>query len=364
MGNITKTELIKQRIEREIRYGMLRPGERLPTENEMVVKYDVSRITIRRALDELLKEGIIYKKPSKKGYYVKHGQIREGARTYRNIGILIHYSIEKSHPFMHRFLTSASLQCVEENMGHQIFNIVNNIKDNTFSDEISKILNILEEYPVDGFLINSKLSDETLHKIEKMNIPVVLINNFLPGSKIPHIISGYRAVGSAVKHLWEIGHRKIGFITGPQDERIVHETIWDFQEMCRRLLLPYDTALIKEARYDEEKLKEAIEEFLAMKPVPTAIVIDDDIMACYAIEYLKKKGISIPEDMGIVGIGGIEMGQFVNPPLTTVYLPIEKAAKIGINMLAKLIKKEPLEERFVKLKGELIVRESCGRRKK
>lgn len=358
MGNITKTELIRKKIEDEIRYGILKAEERLPTEEELMAKYGVSRVTVRRALDELLKGNLIYKKPSRKGCFVKAAQVKKGIRTYRTIGILIHYSTEKSHPFMHRFLTAASLQCAEEDMGHQIFNLINNIKNTTFTDEISKILNILKEYPVDGFLINSKLSDETLHKIEKMDIPVVLVNNFLPGSDIPHIIPGYRAVGNAVEHLYKTGHKRIGFITGPQDERIVHETIWDFQETCKRLSLPYDTSLIKEAAYDEKKLKETIEQFLSLNPYPTALVIDDDIMACYAIRYLKEKGIKVPDDIGIIGIGGIEMGEFVSPPLTTVSLPIEEAAMIGIKMLSKLIKGEELTERFINLKGKLIVRQS------
>ncbi|HOL21810.1 MAG TPA: GntR family transcriptional regulator [bacterium] len=363
MKNITKRDLVKNYILDEIRYGILKGGERLLSEEALVKRYGVSRVTVRSALSELLKENFIFKEKGRKGYFVSPGKALKGKRLYKSIGILIHYSTEKSHPFMHRFLTSASLQCAEENIGHQIFNLINNVKDNIFSDEISKILNVMKEYPVDGLLINSRLCDETLEKIEKIGIPVVLVNNFLPGSEIPHIIAGYRAVGNAVTHLWRIGHRRIGFITGPQDERIVHETIWDFQETCKRLALPYDISLIKEVAYDEGRLKKAIEEFLSVRPSPTALVIDDDIMACYAIGYLKEKGVKVPDDMGIVGMGGVEMGEFISPPLTTVSLPIEKAARIGVEMLAKLIKGENLVKKFIHLKGELIVRKSCGSKK-
>jgi len=358
MANMTKTDLVKKNISDEIRYGILAEDEKISTEAELIEKYNVSRVTVRRALAELFREKVIYKKPSKKGYFVRAGQTRQDRRLHRSIGVLIHYDMEKSHPFMHRFLTSASKQCGEDNIGHQIFNLCNNNRKSV-PDETAQVLAVLKEHPVDGLLINCRLTDETLQKLEKINVPVVLVNSFLPGSEIPHIISGYRAIGMAVEHLHQTGHDSIAFITGPQDERIVHETIWDFQNTCKALSLPYGNALIKEGAYDAEKVKKGIEELLSLKPPPTAVIIDDDIMACHAIKFCADRGLKIPGDVGILGIGGIEMGEFLTPALTTVNLPIEKAAGIGIEMLAKLIMGKKLAQKYVLLKGELIIRKSC-----
>lgn len=360
MANITKTDFVKKNIIDEIICGILAEDEKISTEAGFIEKYNVSRVTVRRALAELFNEKIIYKKPSKKGYFVRPGQVQRDRKIHRSIGILIHYNIEKSHPFMHRFLTSASKRCAENNIGHQIFNLSNNGQKKNVQDETAQILGILKEHPVDGFLIDCRLSDETLQNLEKITVPAVIVNNYLPGSEIPHIIAGYRAIGTAVEHLHHTGHKKIAFITGPQDERIVHETIWDFQNTCKALSLPYENALIKEGAYNEEKVKENVEELLSLKPRPTAVIIDDDIMACHAIRFCREKGLNIPGDIGIVGIGGVEMGEFLTPALTTVHLPIEEAAGIGIEMLLKLIMGKKLNQKFVLLKGTLVIRQSCG----
>jgi len=350
-----KTDRVIKELKKEIEFGILKVNEKIPSEFSLVDKFSVSRVTIRRALSQLINEGYLIKKKGRKGLFVNPEEVSGEKLLSRNIGVLIYHPSEKSHPYMTRFILSASEECGINDFSCQIFNLMND-RDN--KEEISYILRIVKENRLDGLLINCYLTDDTLFSLEKSNIPVVLVNHYLPGSTIPYILPVYRGVEKGVRHLYEEGYRLINFITGPQDQRIVHEPILEFQSTCKNLGIPYDTTCIWEGSYNEDKVKKGLERFLSFQHLPFGLIVDDDIMAGYVMNICKEKGVKIPEDIGIIGIGGNEMTRFFHPPLTTINLKIEEAGKKGIEILTRMILYKEVPQKNILIEGELIIRES------
>lgn len=356
---MNKTEVVKEGILREIEYGIL--NKRVYTENEIMKKYSVSRITVRRALYQLIEENIIKKIPGKKGYFINQDKITLKRDIHGCIGVLIHHSSEISHPYMHRFITSISEECERINTGYKVFNLKNGKRK---GDEIDYILRIIKEKKLDGLLINCYLSDETLLKLENSEFPVVIVNNFLPGSDLPFIIPSGNTIRKTVRHLYRQGYRNLFFITGPQEQRLVHEGISAFISECKKLKIKIEMENIWEGNYNIEKARKGVEKFLKLKKFPMGILIDDDIIAASIMKLCKEKNISVPEDIGIVGVGGNEMSKFLTPPLSTILYPIEEMAKTGVNLLRDIIYHRKIVERTIVFDGKIIIRESSNARRK
>lgn len=354
---MNKTAQVKQALLNEVRYGILVQGGRLPTERALQERFGLSRVTVRRALAELRQENAVGRKPGKKGLFVQAG-LPVKRRVHRNIGLLMHFPLEEQHPFMHRFLIAAANACAKANFSHQIFSLHQDTERE--EDEIAAVMRLFAENRVDGFLIHCPLADETVDHLQGRQVPAVLINAFVPGVKMPCVYLAQHALDKVTRHLYALGHRRIGFLTGPQQVRVVHEGILDFQRSCKALSLPCEHSLIWEGAYNEERVERGLRHFLGLKPRPSALIVEDDLMAGQVMNRCQSLGIRIPKDLAIVGIGGVALGEFFHPPLTTLWLAIEDAARAGVQMLLQLIHKQPCAETFVALDSKLVVRKSCG----
>lgn len=100
-----------------------------------------------------------------------------------------------------------------------------------------------------------------------------------------------------------------------------------------------------------------IEYFIA-NGCPDAVVCVNDSVALGVYKAAKKVGISIPEDVAVVGFGNLDSGQLVTPPLTTVDIPIEIMCYSVIDLLVKLIDEVTVSEKVIQFDGELIIRDS------
>ena len=163
----------------------------------------------------------------------------------------------------------------------------------------------------------------------------------------------------AARHLADRGHRRIGHITGPLTFRSAHERKRGFAEGLAERGIELDETLVKQGGYTFESGVACAAELLAQTPRPTAIFAGNDEMALGAYQAARDAGLTVPDDLSIVGYDDAPIAARVWPALTTVRLPIRDMGRIAAR---KLMRQEGVEnaEADEQVTPTLVVRASSG----
>lgn len=135
------------------------------------------------------------------------------------------------------------------------------------------------------------------------------------------------AVVKAVTYLVERGHRRIGFVAGPEGFRSAAERALGYHDALEAAGIALDPAIMAEGNYTFETGIAAGEKLLGASPRPSAIFASNDEMAAGVLHAARKLGLSVPEDLSIVGFDDTAIAAHIWPPLTTVRWPIQAMAK-------------------------------------
>lgn len=165
--------------------------------------------------------------------------------------------------------------------------------------------------------------------------------------------------GEAARHLADLGHRRVGHITGPLTFRSAHERRRGFAEGLAERGIALDEACVKEAAYTFESGLVAARELLTQTPRPTAIFAGNDEMALGAYQAARDLGLRAPDDVSIVGYDDAPIAARVWPALTTVHLPIRDMGRVAAR---KLMRQEGVDhdEADETVSPWLVVRASSG----
>ncbi|MBB5747384.1 substrate-binding domain-containing protein [Brevundimonas variabilis] len=142
-----------------------------------------------------------------------------------------------------------------------------------------------------------------------------------------------RGAARAARHLAELGHRRIAFISGPDSFRSSHERGRGFQDGLAEHGLKLDPAYVRKGAYTFESGVEAAAELLALPEPPTAIFAGNDEMAIGVMKAARDAGMDVPGDLSIVGFDDLPMASRVWPNLTTVRLPIRDMGRMAAEKL-------------------------------
>lgn len=166
----------------------------------------------------------------------------------------------------------------------------------------------------------------------------------------------------ALRHLHTLGHRRIAFIGGSMQIGDSSERGQSFLEELRTLGLPDDPAYHVDCGYDAESGERAVMRLLAgldRTHWPTAMIAFNDLVAMGAMKQLKQMGLTLPNDMAIVGCDNQFFCPYTDPPLTSVDLHPEEIARSAIRELLSA-KESNFSAYTLTREATLIVRESCG----
>ncbi len=187
---------------------------------------------------------------------------------------------------------------------------------------------------VDGVIIASvDFKDPEVVELIESDIPTVTIDYVFDGksSVVSDNIQGVREI---VNYLVECGHKKIAFITG-EDTSVTRNRISSFYKTCEQNGITVRDEYVKRARYHVPKESGiATRELLALEDRPTVIMYPDDYSLLGGITEIEKEGLSVPDDISIVGYDGIKLSRLLRPELTTF---VQDSKEIGIQATKKLI---------------------------
>lgn len=221
-------------------------------------------------------------------------------------------------------------------------------------------LDILRQKKADGMiLLTARLESHLLEEIAS-EFPVVLACEYLEGSTIPTVsIDNVSSARKATEYLINLGHRRIGFISGPLNVILSRDRLKGFRQAMAQHNIPIESFLVQEGDFSFESGYNMMMKFLALDQPPTAVFAANDEMAIGAIKAIKSKGLHVPDDISVVGFDDIQFASIYEPALTTISQPMFEIGKKAMELLIKLINKDQLEKNQYILRDRLIIRDTC-----
>lgn len=320
-------------------------GEKIPTETQLSRHLDISRTTVRLALQRAEVEGLI-KRTAGRGTFVTYTPPEY--TTSRLIG----YVTRSFDNEIHR----VQLNSAETEMRSAGYRVI--FSNATTSEEEVSILEQLLEDKIEGLMLyphaqSTDAQKEILHRYQANNIPVVFLDRMVDGFDFDYVSSDNLIGGyTAIKHLIELGHQHIVFlkptVSGllPIDERYM-----GYCDALREHGLPvyapweinssdgyefFETDIFKVLSAEQSDLLDDVVRCLnETDPQPSAIFCVNDCMAIITLLALQRVGINVPEDISIVGFDDISFAAYMDTPLTTVAQDPHELGKLAAQQLVE-----------------------------
>lgn len=166
--------------------------------------------------------------------------------------------------------------------------------------------------------------------------------------------------GLAVDHLIRLGHGSIAYINGLESWHNSQERLAGYVNTLQKHGLPMTKDWIQPGDWEVEGGYSAAQKLMQLPNRPTAIFAANDLMALGAIYAIQDAGLGVPHDIAVVGYDNREFTGIVRPNITTVVMPVYEMGRIAAEILLQQIVEGAGESEEVKVKGELIVRDTCG----
>ncbi|AIG00617.1 LacI family transcriptional regulator [Alteromonas australica] len=174
------------------------------------------------------------------------------------------------------------------------------------------------------------MRDEDLVALNEKRLPIALVNRQVTGLENNCIALDNEKGGYlATSHLLELGHKDIAYISGPMKIRDACHRLKGHKRALEEAGVPYNPMLTYEGNYEEEDGKIGLLELLSRDTPFSALVCANDWMASGAMSCARDLGMSLPQDLSIVGFDDVVFAHHVYPRLTTVSNPIADMAKMS-----------------------------------
>ena len=334
---LVEEHIRQQIIQRKITHKL--PGERI-----LARDLGYSYMTVRKAIENLVNEGILYKVPTKGTFVADRKQRKTKTGT---IGYFLDHRIAGglSSPYY-----SMIFNALEKETSRNGCSLI------YFSD--NDPANLRKVYKkLDGVIASCFPRVESLIQELKEQVPIVAIDNSAADKTIPSIIiDNFSAQSSAVDHLCALGHERIGIMTGLEDSDVGNNRYAGYQNGLNKNGIDTDPTLVFRGNYTFGSGVSGVDYFLSLEQRPTAIVCANDSMALGAMNRLYQQDVKVPDELSVVGFDDIDIASQIVPPLTTIKVPVDEIAERAFGMLKILIEGKEVENRHVALVAKLVVR--------
>lgn len=366
-----ENEILYQKIlkylEEKIMSKELRPGDKLPTEMELAEQFGVSRITSKRALEELRSAGLIYRVRGR-GSFVSE-TITSGKAAHRTEGEL---DYKKVITFMIPFSCSdggimntiRGASCVASEKGY----ILDVKYSNHDLNEERKLLQTLYEKGVGGIIIYPISDRKNLEIITTLSMdeyPIVSIDKYYESVPVSYVVSdNQKGAYDMTKYLLGLGHRKIAFISDNriEDATSIRNRYFGYCKALKESGLSIRPEFIKNGDFHGlyPDLSMGILKKLLAKGV-TAFLCINDYVAMLVLQCMKNLGVAVPGDVSVTGFDNLDIGKMAYVPLTTVHQDMEKMGEEAVRYLIDNIENGKYSYMEKSIPVEIVERESCGK---
>jgi DNA-binding LacI/PurR family transcriptional regulator len=265
--------------------------------------------------------------------------------------------------------TSSVLTGIENKANELGFSLTLSLIDRVEPTRVDHILYDLLSRRVEGIIwavpADVNTFDWLAERFSEIQTPLVYINKGPDGPD--HVTALDNRLGGklATEHLLQQGYQRIGIITGPASWWEAQERLHGWKEVVKAAAYTDIDSLIVEGDWNPPSGDIGLHTLLDRDPQIDAVFISNDQMALGALQAARRLGLSIPEDLGIVGFDDIPEAAYFYPPLTTVRQNTRKLGAMAVERMSSLIRAqdegETLEPDTSWLEPRLIVRKSSIR---
>ncbi|TFG64157.1 MAG: LacI family transcriptional regulator [Spirochaetales bacterium] len=285
--------------------------------------------------------------------YIPNQQARRLLLKYtNNIGILHE---EHRSPLDHLFhveITGAILNNCDDYGYNAVFTSIKTGKQPAIPE-------MIKNRDVDGIIIIGELPLTIIGEIRKFGLPIVLVDEHFRIKDLPAVEPDYAdGAEKAASYLLQCGHERIAYIGESKYRRYGSQTLAGFRLAMKKAGKPVPDGYIQLGAGDSnaDTGYTCMTAILGLKSKPTAVFCAADIYAVGAMRSVKDMGLSIPEDVSIIGMDDILLSEYVEPPLTTVKFNKREMGTAALKTLTGLIKGELSGAEKLSFKGTIVPR--------
>lgn len=345
--------------------GQWKSGTRLPTENELIAELGVSRVTVRQALGAAEDEHLLVRVAGRGTYVAEKASI---VSPQKFVGYVV-------PTLLHSFNVQPLLG-VESVIKQKGYHLIFSTSEGSLEKE-SLALKQLDFQGVVGFIVSpvyAESADRYLVQLARQERPVVQFDRWVDGLATDVVSVDHYGGGYAItRHLIDQGYTDILYFgRHPQEISSINERYRAYQAALQETGLQqrpsiwirddmgevdYQNILQIVRQKDHPKMIGLIQ-WLSAGNIPQAIVAMNDIHALLIMEAARYAGLSIPEDVAVVGFDDLDFTETMHPPLTTIAQSPFQIGVTAANLLLKRIDGAKNPPEAVRLPYRLVVRGS------
>lgn len=345
---------IKERIKSEILSGVWKPYERIPSGVDYAKKLGISRLTLEYILEELAKEGYVFRIKGK-GTFVS-------PRIPEKSSMLGFIAPDLKNPFIAEIFMG-----IEDSAKRYGYDVVYVNSNESSEKELLSLENLAEKgikgialYPSDDLVSKE---DVFMKVYKKLNVPIVLIDRYFPNLLLDFVVSDNKSGGYQItKYLIDMGHRDIAFICSSNlSTTSVLGRFEGYKLALKEAKIRFKEELVfnrltsyKYFSFDRDMI--TVREIIKHRSF-SAIFCANELIASIVYQAVKAENLKIPDDISVVGFGDTIVALYLDPPLTTVYQEKSKMGGYAVDILVNKAKGDGKTTQ-IHLPTRLVIRKS------
>ena len=361
---VPKHEAIRQGLVDAITSGEYQHGQRLPSEADLVRSFKASRPTVIRALRELQQSGLIERRVGS-GSYVKADHTSRG----HTFGLLIP-ELGQTEIFEPICRGMAEAQQGQQHVLLWGSSLGDSVKTEAqvaslCRQFVAKRVSGLFFAPLELTPQKDAINRSIAEIFDREGIPIILLDRDLVSYPVRSQydlvgIDNRRAGYTITSHLLRCGCRRVLFLGRPSSAPTVDARIAGYREALTDAGLEIEPGCV--CRLDPQDTPGIADVLQRLRP--DGFVCANDFTAAHLLKTLEELNVKVPDDISMAGIDDVKYASLLSVPLTTIHQPCDDMGATAINAMMERVRKPLLPARDIFLNFRLVIRESCGARKK
>ena len=335
-----------------IRSGRLLPGSKLPSTKEIGDLFEISLITAHKALEGLVELGWLRREVGRGTFVRDDVDTTRTAQSQLYIGLLIEPQVNIDDYYHSTLINELRHQSHADDRRVEFF----------FHDRFD--LRDKGRKDVGAICIHPPLDSQPLVERLAGRHPAVVLGGSFPNAAVACVdCDNEKGAATAVQHLLSLGHRRIAVLSGPTNLSNARDRAQGaVAELAAHGLRidERDLPVSQDSVVLDEETRKRLEQRLTDHDRPTAVVAGGFCLALGAMQVVRRIGLTIPQDVSIVGFDDPPSAPLLDPPLTTVRQPLEEMAARAYQLVRQALVAHMVETPSYQLPPELVVRGSTG----
>lgn len=335
---------------------------RRPTLKDLADALDLTESTVSRALNG-------YTDISARTIErVQHAALEIGYKPNQNarrlatgVAEAVAFVIPQNHSSLAEPFVSQMLQGLDECMARRGWDLLVS-HSLAAEDEAQNIHRLITAGRVSGVVLSRPFRhDARIDLLQEAKFPFVVHGRSANSDDYAwYDIDNEAAFATAVKHLYDYGHHRIGFVGAPLYFNFAYQRMQGFKSGLTNAGIKFDDALVRIVELSDDAGERAATDLLNLVDPPTALLCVSDTLAIGALAAVRTKGLVAGKHVSVVGYDGLKIGRHTNPPLTTMSQPlVQSGRELGEMLLAIIDGDNPTKHQILR-RAELLIRNSDG----